>query len=330
MFHGVVHEIIWKLMLFSLIKIYTYKIKIIFMKFIVTGGAGFIGSHLTRFLVNNDHDVIVIDNLCRGSMNNLQDIKNKIDFKQLDISDYDAIQNVTQNIDGIFHQAALGSIPQSFKEPKEYHKVNAIGTENILKLAKNLHCKVVYASSSSVYGNQTKFPIKEDAKKNPLNPYGQAKLAAEKFAELYAKDGVKVIGLRYFNVFGMGQNPDYAGVISKFIETLKHQQSPIIEGDGNQIRDFTFIDDVVDANWKAFESDVDHAFINIANGKTTSIAELATLMINISGFSVEPKFVEMRLGDIKKSHADTNLARTLIDWIPKNSLEEGLKKIFPN
>lgn len=316
-------------MLFSLIKIYTYKIKIIFMKFIVTGGAGFIGSHLTRFLVNNDHDVIVIDNLCRGSMNNLQDIKNKIDFKQLDISDYDAIQNVTQNIDGIFHQAALGSIPQSFKEPKEYHKVNAIGTENILKLAKNLHCKVVYASSSSVYGNQTKFPILEDAEKNPLNPYGQSKLQAEKFAQQYAKDGVKVIGLRYFNVFGIGQNPNYAGVIPKFIERLVEHKPPIIEGDGTQIRNYTFIDDVVRANWMAFDSAIDHTFINIATDAKTSVNDLAKTMISLAGLKLEPEYVDSRPGDIKKSQADTSLAKKLIGWEPQVTLEEGLKEIFP-
>lgn len=298
------------------------------MKFIVTGGAGFIGSHLTRFLINNGHNVIVIDDLSRGKMSNLKEVKNKIDFRKLDISNYNSIEDTSETIDGIFHQAALGSVPQSFQEPKKYYKVIAVGTENILKLAQKLDCKVVYASSSSVYGDQTKFPVKENAKKNPLNPYGEAKLSAEKFAEQYAKNGLKVIGLRYFNVFGSGQNLDYAGVISNFIEKLKHHQSPIIEGDGNHIRDFTFVDDVVNANWKAFESDVDHAFINIANGETISILDLAKLMIQISGIPTNPKFVKMRIGDIKKSHADTSLAHSLIDWFPKNTLEDGLKKMF--
>ena len=145
------------------------------MKFIVTGGAGFIGSHLTNFLINNGHDVIVIDDLSRGSMNNLHDIKNKIDFRQLDISNYSSIQNVTQNIDGIFHQAALASVQESFTKEQEYHDVNVNGTENIFKLAKEFGFKVVYASSSSVYGNPIKIPIKEESEKNPINPYAQTK-----------------------------------------------------------------------------------------------------------------------------------------------------------
>ena len=299
------------------------------MKFIVTGGAGFIGSHLTKFLINNGHDVIVIDDLSRGSMNNLHDIKNKIDFRQLDISNYNSIQNVTQNVDGIFHQAALGSVPQSFQEPKEYYKVIAIGTENILKLAKKLDCKVVYASSSSIYGNQTKFPISEDAEKTPLNPYGESKLQAEKFAQKYAQDNVKVIGLRYFNVFGIGQNPNYAGVIPKFIERLLEHKPPIIEGDGTQVRNFTYVDDVVRANWMAFTSSVDHAFLNIATGITTSVNDLAKIMINLTGENFESEYVDSRSGDIKKSQADTSLAKKLIGWEPKFSLEEGLKEIFP-
>jgi UDP-glucose 4-epimerase len=299
------------------------------MKFIVTGGAGFIGSHLTNFLINNGHDVIVIDDLSRGSMNNLHDIKNKIDFRQLDISNYNSIQNVTQNIHGIFHQAALGSVPQSFQEPEEYYKVIAIGTENILKLAKKLDCKLVYASSSSVYGNQTKFPISEDAEKIPLNPYGQSKLQAEKFAQKYAQDDVKVIGLRYFNVFGIGQNPNYAGVIPKFIERLLEHKPPVIEGDGTQVRNFVYIDDVVRANWMAFVSSVDHAFLNIATGITTSVNDLAEIMINLAGQKLEPEYVDSRPGDIRKSQADTSLAKKLIGWEPKISLEEGLKEIFP-
>jgi len=172
---------------------------------IVTGGAGFIGSHLTKSLINKGHNVCVIDNLRRGSIDNLKEIKDKIDFQEIDILDYNAMKNVAKNSDGIFHQVALGSVPQSFKEPEEYHRVNAIGTENVLKLAKEFGFKVVYASSSSVYGNQNKFPIKEDAEKNPLNPYGQSKLESEQFAKKYADVGVNVIGLRYFNVFGIIQ-----------------------------------------------------------------------------------------------------------------------------
>ena len=299
------------------------------MKLIVTGGAGFIGSHLTKYLIKKGHNVSVIDSLRRGSFENLKEMEDKIDFQKIDILDYDAMKSVVKNADGIFHQAALGSIPQSFKEPEEYHRVNAIGTENVLKLAKEFGIKVVYASSSSVYGNQNKFPIKEDAAKKPLNPYGQSKLEAEQFAEKYSKLGVKVIGLRYFNVFGIGQNPNYAGVIPKFIEQLIHHKPPIIYGDGNQLRNFTFVDDVVKANVLAFESKTEHAFINIATGVMTSVRQLAEIMINLSGLSIKPIYEKPREGDIEKSQADISLAKSLINWEPKTTLEEGLKKIFP-
>jgi len=299
------------------------------VKLIVTGGAGFIGNHLTKYLIKKGHNVSVIDSLRRGSLENLKEMEDKIDFQKIDILDYDAMKSVVKNVDGIFHQAALGSVPQSFKEPEEYRRVNAIGTENVLKLAKEFGFKVVYASSSSVYGNQNKFPIKEDATKKPLNPYGQSKLEAEQFAEKYSKLGVNVIGLRYFNVFGIGQNPNYAGVISKFIEQLIHHKPPIIYGDGNQLRNFTFVDDVVEANVLAFESKTEHAFINIATGVMTSVRELAEIMINLSGLSIKPIYEKPREGDIEKSQADISLAKSLINWEPKTTLEEGLKKIFP-
>lgn len=299
------------------------------MKLIVTGGTGFIGSHLTKYLIKKGHNVSVIDSLRRGSLENLKEIEDKIDFQKIDILDYDAMKSIVKNADGIFHQAALGSVPQSFKEPEEYRRVNAVGTENVLKLAKEFGFKVVYASSSSVYGNQNKFPIKEDAAKKPLNPYGQSKLEAEQFAEKYSKLSVKVIGLRYFNVFGIGQNPNYAGVIPKFIEQLVHHKPPIIYGDGNQLRNFTFVDDVVQANVLAFESKTEHAFINIATGVMTSVRELAEIMINLSGLSIKPIYEKPREGDIEKSQADISLAKNLINWEPKTTLEEGLKKIFP-
>ena len=299
------------------------------MNLTVTGGAGFIGSHLSKYLLKKGHNVCVIDSLRRGSLTNLNEIKEQIDFQKIDILDYDAMKDILKNSDGIFHQAALGSVPQSFKEPQEYHRVNAIGTENILKLAKEFGIKVVYASSSSVYGNQNKFPIKEDVPKKPLNPYGQSKLVAEQFAENYAKTGTKVIGLRYFNVFGIGQNPNYAGVIPKFIEQLVEHKPPVIYGDGTQLRNFTFIDDVVESNILAFESKVSHAFINIASGVMTSINQLADTMIKLSGLTIKPVYEKAREGDIIKSQADISLASELMGWKPKISLDEGLKKIFP-
>jgi nucleoside-diphosphate-sugar epimerase len=296
---------------------------------IVTGGAGFIGSHLTKYLIKKGHNVSVIDSLRRGNFDNLKEIKDQIDFQEIDILDYEKMKNVVKNADGIFHQAALGSVPQSFKEPEEYHRVNAIGTENVLKLAKEFDLKVVYASSSSVYGNQDKFPIKEDAEKKPLNPYGESKLESEQFAKKYADVGVKIVGLRYFNVFGIGQNPNYAGVVPKFIERLVEHKPPIIYGDGSQLRNFTFVNDVVEANVLAFENKIEHAFMNIATEVITSVKELAAVMIRLSGLSIEPIYEKSREGEVEKSQADISLAKNLINWVPKTTLEEGLKKIFP-
>ena len=199
----------------------------------------------------------------------------------------------------------------------------------MFKLAKEFGFKVVYASSSSVYGNQEKFPIKEDAEKKPLNPYGKTKLDCEHLAKKYADLGVKIIGLRYFNVFGIGQNLNYAGVIPKFIERLVEHKPPIIFGDGNQLRNYIFVDDVVEANMLAFESKIDHEFINIATGETISVKELAHLMIKLSGLSLEPIYEKAREGDIEKSQADISLAKKLLGWEPKTTLQEGLEKIFP-
>ena len=299
------------------------------MKFVVTGGAGFIGSHLSKFLVDNNHEVMIIDNLERGSLENIADIKNDVEFHKIDISNYDEVESVINSPDGIFHQAALASVPTSFKEPEKYHRVNVIGTENIFKVGKKYNSKIIFASSSSIYGNQTHFPVKEDAEKHPLNPYGQNKLDAEKIASKYAQEGLRVIGLRYFNVFGIGQNPQYAGVIPKFIERLSQKQPPLIEGDGEQVRNFTYIDDVVRANWMAYESNVDHTLINIATGSTTSINYLADIMIKMSGLDLKPIYGEPRKGDIKKSQADNRLASELIGWTPQITLKEGMKKIFP-
>jgi len=299
------------------------------MKLIVTGGAGFIGSHLIKYLVKRGHDVKVVDNLRRGTINNLKEIENKIDFHQTNILETDEMENILKDADGVFHQAGLSSVPQSFKEPAEYHRVNTIGTEIIFKLAKKFGFKVVFASSSSVYGNQTKFPIKENAPKNPLNPYGESMLEAEKLTQKYVNEGLKVIGLRYFNVYGIGQNPNYAGVIPKFIENIVNRKPPIIFGDGTQERSFTFIDDVVEANLLAFESDVDFSFFNIATDFSISINKLADIMIQFSGLDLKPIYDNPRKGDIHKSQADITLAKEQIGWQPKTLLEDGIKKIFP-
>ena len=298
------------------------------MNFVVTGGTGFIGSHLTKFLHKEGHAVKVVDNLKTGSLDKLKNIESRIEFHKKSILDYDSFKEIVKNVDCVFHHAALASVPQSFKEPEEYFKVNATGTENILKLAKEFGFKVIFASTSSVYGDQTTFPIKEDADRKALNPYGESKIKAEKIAEQYSQEGVKVIGLRYFNVYGIGQSLNYAAVIPVFMKRIMENKPPIIEGDGTQVRSFIHVDDVVKANFLAFKSNVNHGFLNVATSKKTSIINLAKIMIELSGKSLKPIYDKPRKGDVHTSYADISMAEKLIGWLPNISLEEGLKKIF--
>ena len=230
------------------------------MRYVVTGGAGFIGSHITEKLVERSDIVTVIDNMNTGKEKNLESVKGKINFIKGDILDVDLLEDVTKDVDGVFHQAALASVQDSFDKPDEYHNVNVNGTENILKLSKKYGFKVVYASSSSVYGNPTRIPIKESDEKNPINPYAEPKLKKEELAIRYSEMGVKVIGLRYFNVFGKGQSKEYAGVLKLFLERIRDELSPKINGDGTQFRDFVHVSDVVNANIMSMDSDVAYGF----------------------------------------------------------------------
>jgi len=301
------------------------------MKFVITGGAGFIGSHLVKFLSQKDHDISVIDNLVRGKLENLKSVEKEINFFKNDITDYAEIKNILKNADGVFHQAALTSVPESYIKKEEYQAVNIHGTENIFKIAQEFDIKVVYASSASVYGNTVTIPITEEHSRKPINPYGSTKLEAEYLAEKYSKSGTQVIGLRYFNVFGKGQNPNYAGVITKFQENIMTEKSPIIFGDGSQVRDFISVDDVCQANLAAMKSNEKSGFFNIGTGIVTSIKNLAELMIRLSGKSLKPEYSNLPEGDIKLSQADIHLAENNLSWRPKITLEDGLKKLFnPN
>ena len=298
------------------------------MKFVITGGAGFIGSHIAKHLVEKNHDVTIVDNLSRGRLENLSKIKEQIEFKKIDILDFNLLKDVISNSDGIFHQAALTSVPESFLQKEKYHNVNVKGTENIFKLAKEFGKKVVYASSSSIYGNTTTIPIHENFEKNPINPYGITKLDDEKLAQKYHNLGVSIIGLRYFNVYGVGQTNDYAGVITKFINQINLSQSPIIFGDGSQTRDFISVEDVAKANLLSMESNTDFSFLNIGTGISTSVKTLAEVMIELSGKTLEISYDDLPLGDVIDSLADTSLAKKLINWNYDTLLKNGLKKFF--
>ena len=298
------------------------------MKYLVTGGAGFIGSNIVKLLVKNGHEVCIVDNLHTGNLARLKEVKDKISFHKFDIRNFGELEQNFQSIDGIFHQAALTIVPESFEKPQEYFDVNVNGTKNIFKLAKHLGIKVVFASSSSVYGNVNKIPIKENFEKNPINPYGKTKVEKEKLAQEFWNDGVSIVGLRYFNVYGEGQTGSYAGVITQFMKKIENNLPPIIHGKGNQVRDFISVEDIAKANLKSMESKTSQDFLNIGSGKSISILELAKLMIKISSKNLEPVFDEELPGDIEKSQADTSYSREKIDWEHKIELEDGLKKLM--
>ena len=298
------------------------------MKYVVTGGAGFIGSNIVKLLVKNGHDVSVIDNLHTGNISRLKDVEGKILFNKIDIRDFDKLNQNIHDVDGIFHQAALTVVPESFEKPDEYYDVNVNGTKNIFKIAKKLGVKVVFASSSSIYGNVNEIPIKENFKKNPINPYGKTKVEKEKLAQDFWRDGIDIIGLRYFNVYGKGQTGSYAGVITQFMKKIDNSLPPIIHGKGDQVRDFVSVEDVAKANLKSMEAGTTQDFLNIGTGKSVSILELAKLMIKISSKNLEPIFDDELPGDVEKSQADTVHSMEKIGWSYEIELDDGLKKLM--
>jgi len=295
------------------------------MKILVTGGAGFIGSHIVEYLVQRGDSVTVVDNLNTGKIENLKSVFKKINFAQNDIRDFKVLKNLMENIDGVFHQAAMASVQDSFRIPEKFHDVNVNGTENIFKIAKEFGIKVVYASSSSVYGDTSILPTTESDEKRPINPYAKTKLEKDKLAEQYAKNGLKVIGLRYFNVFGPRQSKEYAGVIKLFLERIQQDLPPLVNGDGLQIRDFVYVDDVVNANILSMESDIDFEFFNIGTGTTISILDLANIIIKFSGLKIKPIYRPALPGDVRATQADITKVKTMLKWKPTTSIQDWLK-----
>lgn len=296
------------------------------MKFVITGGAGFIGSHLAEYLISQSHSVEIIDNLHNANEESLKNLKDKIQFHKADILDFDILKKILKNSDGVFHHASLISVQESLQKPEEYYQVNVKGSENIFKLGLEFGFKIVFASSAAVYGNTSKLLIKEDSKKNSLNQYAETKIQAENIAQNYINSGAKIIGLRYFNVYGKGQSKEYAGVIMKFMERISNRQPPIIFGDGSQTRDFVSVEDVVKVNLKAMLSDVDSGFFNIGSSNAVSILELAKIMIKASGLSLEPVFSNSLEGEIKDSQADITLALKKLNWKPETKLENWINQ----
>ena len=301
-------------------------------KVVVTGGAGFIGSHLSEELVRQGYQVIILDDLSTGKIKNIELLlkKESVEFIQGNITDPPLLQQLFQGVDYIFHQAAIPSVPRSIENPQISHEANVTGTINVLLAARdNGIKKVIYASSSSIYGDTPTLPKREDMLPNPQSPYAVSKLAGEYYCQVFHQVyGLPTVCLRYFNVYGPRQDPDsqYAAVIPKFIKRVSGREAPIIFGDGEQTRDFTFVKDVIKANIIGAESDVSGVF-NIGTGESISINRLAELIIRLVGNSVEPIHEEPRSGDVRHSLADISKARA-IGYEPKYSLEDGLREII--
>ena len=298
------------------------------MKYLVTGGVGFIGNNIVRLLLEYGHDVDIVDNLQVGKIENIKDIIGKVNFSQIDIRDREKLEKVVKSYDGIFHEAALTSVPESFQKPEEYNDVNVIGTKNIFEIANREKIRVVYASSSSIYGNAAQVPIKEKYERKPINPYGQTKLDDEILAEKFEE--LSVIGLRYFNVYGIGQNISYAGVITKFLEQIKNKKPLTINGNGNQVRDFIHVKDIAKANLAAMESNVKKGFFNVGTGISTSINDLAKMMVELSDNENEIIHGLELEGDIESSQADMEFTKKSINWNYSIDLKEGLTELIQN
>lgn len=320
------------------------------MKYLVTGGAGFIGSHIVDALVANGHDVVVLDNLSSGHRENLADVIARIEFIQGDVRDAEACLKTAKGCDGIFHEAALVSVPDSINRPRDNHDINITGTLNILEAARASGVKrVVFASSAAIYGDNPELPKRETMLPEPKSPYALAKLAGEHYLKVYAECfGLETIALRYFNVFGPRQDPSsmYSGVISIFSERIAKGLPITIYGDGQQTRDFISVADVVQANLLAMQvgcqksevkgqrsvqplathhlSPATFSVFNVATGKAMSLLELLDTLEAITGKKVPRSFAPARPGDIQHSLADISKARKVLGYNPAVEFKEGL------
>jgi UDP-glucose 4-epimerase len=302
-------------------------------KVIVTGGAGFIGSHITEELLKRGHQVIILDNLSTGRLSNIEPNlgSKKLEFIQGSVVNLSLLRKLFSGVDYVFHQAAIASVPSSIKDPKASHFVNVTGTLNVLLAARDKGVKkVVFASSSSVYGDTPGLPKRENMTPNPQSPYAVTKLAGEYYCEVFHKVyGLNTVCLRYFNVFGPRQDPDspYAAVIPLFITNVLSGKSPVIFGDGEQSRDFTFVKDVAAANIMAAESTATGVF-NIGTSIRVTINRLAQLVIKLAGSDkIKVVYKDTRPGDVVHSLADITKAG-LFGYHPKYNLEEGLKEVY--
>jgi len=301
-------------------------------KFLVTGGAGFIGSNIVDELVRGVHEVKVVDNFMTGKRENLTDVIDKIELVEGDIRDLDLMKKITKGVDFVIHQAAFRSVAKSVVDPTLTNDINIAGTLNVLIASKEAGVKrVVYASSSSCYGETDKFPEREEDMPNPISPYAVSKLTGEYYCKTFSVTyGLETVSLRYFNVFGPRQNPEskYSTVVPAFIFRMLKDLPPMVDGDGKQSRDFTFVKNVVEANIKAalLKSKTSGEVFNVACGESYSVLDIIDNLNKFMKKNIKPEFGPPRPGDVKRTQADiTNLKKGL-KVIPKVGFKEGLKE----
>lgn len=297
-------------------------------KYLVTGGAGFVGSHLCEALLHEGCQVVVIDDLSAGKLSNLEPIQDRITFIQASINDLDQLKEAANSVTGVFHLAADVSVPRSIKEPQRVDLVNAHGTLNVVLAAQQNNAKIVFSSSAAVYGDTKRVPVDEEDKLAPISPYGVQKLTGENYIRAYHKvSGLKGVCLRYFNIYGPRQDPTspYSGVISIFISKAINREKITVHGDGLQTRDFVYVADIVQANIRAMGSQIeDGRALNIGTGKATSLIDLGNAICEHAGHTFEPLHSEARTGDIRHSVARTGLAHRDIGFEARWSLVDGL------
>jgi UDP-glucose 4-epimerase len=302
------------------------------MKVLVTGGAGFIGSHIAERLVGEGHEVILYDNLSSGRRENFAGFADKAKFIEADVRDAPQLDFSVSGCDVVFHQAAVVSVPYSVEHPQETHDVNIQGTLNVLVAAKRRGVKrVVFACSAAVYGEDPELPKRENMSPEPISPYGVEKMCGELYMKAWARlYGVETVCLRYFNVFGPRQDPSspYSGVISVFVDRALNRTVPTVFGDGEQSRDFVYVANVVDANVSAAtRAGVAGRAYNVACGKRTTLNELLAMLGKIAGHDLTPQYATARAGDIRDSVADISRARAELGYEPRIGVEEGLRRL---
>jgi len=302
------------------------------MLFLVTGGAGFIGSHISDRLLADGHRVRILDNFSTGKHENIP-LSDDVEVIEGDIGNYDTVRTAMEQVDIVFHEAAIASVPETVGNPLASERVNYRGTLNILEAARHAGVKrVMFACSAAVYGDLPELPKQESMPVKPLSPYAVDKLASEQACQMYTHlYGLETVSLRYFNVFGPRQDPSspYSGVISIFSDYLDQGKQPTIYGDGEQTRDFVFVSDVVEANIKAATApSAAGKAINIATDSKLSINELLKTICDLKGQPFEPHYKPGRQGDIRHSRADISAAREYLEWQPMVAFENGLRKLF--